>query len=195
MRTFFAVGGDMRLRWMVQILSKEGYPVSFFTGTDSPLMKSAVKEASVILGPVPFTRDGVHLFQPPSHGMELSALLSCLMPGQYLFGGNLPDPVKEFCDNNDILWKDFMDMEEISLENAIATAEGAISLAVSQCPINLHRCRCLILGYGRCGQALADRLRGMFADASVCEINPIRQTLAKTRGFDTFDPQKLEKWD
>ena len=54
MRTFFAVGGDMRLRWMVQILSKEGYPVSFFTGTDSPLMKSAVKEASVILGPVPF---------------------------------------------------------------------------------------------------------------------------------------------
>ena len=108
MRTFFAVGGDMRLRWMVQILSKEGYPVSFFTGTDSPLMKSAVKEASVILGPVPFTRDGVHLFQPPSHGMELSALLSCLMPGQYLFGGNLPDPVKEFCDNNDILWKDFM---------------------------------------------------------------------------------------
>ena len=73
MRTFFAVGGDMRLRWMVQILSKEGYPVSFFTGTDSPLMKSAVKEASVILGPVPFTRDGVHLFQPPSHGMELSA--------------------------------------------------------------------------------------------------------------------------
>lgn len=58
MRTFFAVGGDMRLRWMVQILSKEGYPVSFFTGTDSPLMKSAVKEASVILGPVPFTRDG-----------------------------------------------------------------------------------------------------------------------------------------
>lgn len=194
MRTFFAVGGDMRLRWMVQILSKEGYPVSFFTGTDSPLMKSAVKEASVILGPVPFTRDGVHLFQPPSHGMELSALLSCLMPGQYLFGGNLPDPVKEFCDNNDILWKDFMDMEEISLENAIATAEGAISLAISQCPINLHRCRCLILGYGRCGQALADRLRGMFADASVCEITPIRQTLAKTRGFDTFDPQKLEKY-
>ena len=64
MRTFFAVGGDMRLRWMVQILSKEGYPVSFFTGTDSPLMKSAVKEASVILGPVPFTRDGAHLFQP-----------------------------------------------------------------------------------------------------------------------------------
>lgn len=34
----------------------------------------------------------------------------------------------------------------------------------------------------------------MFADASVCEINPIRQTLAKTRGFDTFDPQKLEKY-
>ena len=58
MRTFFAVGGDMRLRWMVQILSKEGYPVSFFTGTDSPLMKSAVKEASVILGPVPFTATG-----------------------------------------------------------------------------------------------------------------------------------------
>ena len=58
MRIIFAVGGDMRLRWMVQILSKEGYPVSFFTGTDSPLMKSAVKEASVILGPFPLPATG-----------------------------------------------------------------------------------------------------------------------------------------
>ena len=193
MSTFLAVGGDMRLRWMEQLLSRQGYPVSSFTGTDSAQMEQKAKEASVILGPVPFTRDGIHLFQPPSHSLDISVFLSCLTPGQYLFGGNLPDSVKEFCNKNDILWNDFMDMEEIALENAIATAEGAISLAVSQCPVNLHRCRCLILGYGRCGQALADRLRGMFADVSVCETDPIHQTLANTRGFDAFEPQKLEK--
>ena len=194
MRTFFTIGGDMRLWWMEQLLSKEGYHVSSFTGTDLKLREPDIKQASVILGPLPFTRDGIHLFQPPSHSIKISVLLSCLMPGQYLFGGNLPNSVKEFCEKNNIIWNDFMDMEDIALENAIATAEGAISLAVSHCPINLHRSRCLILGYGRCGQALADRLRGMFADAAVCEIDPIRQTLAKTRGFDAFDPQELEKY-
>lgn len=192
MAEFFVAGGDERLRWMEHILSGQGYSVFSFTETASVLPESEIKEAAVILGPIPFTRDGIHLFQPPLYGAEISLLLSRLISGQYLFGGGLPGPVKEFCDKNGILWKDFMDMEEIALENAIATAEGAISLAVSSCPVNLHRRRCLVLGYGRCGQALADRLRGMFADVTVCEIDPLRLTIAKIRGFEAVNPQNLE---
>lgn len=192
MADFFITGGDERLRWMEHILSGQGYSVFSFTDTASALPESALKHASVVLGPIPFTRDGIHLFQPPLYGAEISRLLSCLVSGQYLFGGSLPGSVKEFCDKNGIVWKDFMDMEEIALENAVATAEGAISLAVSSSPVNLHRRRCLVLGYGRCGQALADRLKGMFADVTVCEIDPLRLTTANIRGFEAVSPQDLE---
>ena len=41
-----------------------------------------------------------------------------------------------------------MEMEEIALENAIATAEGAICLAIRESPFNLHLSRCLILATG-----------------------------------------------
>ena len=113
----------MRLRWMVQILSRKDIPC-LFTGTDSPLMKSAVKEASVILGPVPLPTTGVHLFQPPL--TRYGTLCPSFLPyaRTVSFWRKSPGSCKEFCDNNDILWKDFMDMEEISLENAIATAEA-----------------------------------------------------------------------
>ena len=84
-------------------------------------------------------------------------------------------------------------MEEIALENAIATAEGAICLAIRESPFNLHLSRCLILGYGRCGQALADRLRGMMAEVTVCEKSPIKRTLAVTRGFLAVSPEMLGK--
>lgn len=194
MTRFFAAGGDERLRWMEKLLSRKNYCVSSFSGTDSELPDEEIKQASVILGPVPFTRDSIHLFQSPSQGMTISRLLSCLVPGQRLFGGSLPDSVKTFCDKNGILWNDFMDMEEIVLENAIATAEGAISLAISCCPVNLHRSRCLILGYGRCGQALADRLRGLFVNVTIWDTDPIKRTLAGTRGFHVLDFQKTEEF-
>lgn len=199
MTNFFIVGGDGRQRRMEQLLSAQGYPVFSYQGNDGDLPKEKLKEASIILGPVPFSRDKIHIFQAfpevsePSPSPTISRLLDGLHKGQLLFGGGLPAFVRESCQKNGILWKDFMEMEEIALENAIATAEGAICLAIRESPFNLHLSRCLILGYGRCGQALADRLRGMMAEVTVCEKSPIKRTLALTRGFLAVSPEMLGK--
>ena len=41
------------------------------------------------------------------------------------------------------------------------TAEGAIQLAMEELPITLHGARVLVIGYGRLGRVLADRLAGL----------------------------------
>lgn len=51
--------------------------------------------------------------------------------------------------------------------NAPPTAEGAIQLALENLPITLHASRVLVIGYGRIGKILADRLRGLGAFVSV----------------------------
>ena len=51
--------------------------------------------------------------------------------------------------------------------NTVPTAEGAIQLAMENMPITIHACRALVIGYGRVGRLLADRLRGLGAFVSV----------------------------
>ena len=46
------------------------------------------------------------------------------------------------------------------------TAEGAIQLAMEELPITLHGARVLVIGYGRLGRVLADRLAGLKARVS-----------------------------
>ena len=63
-----------------------------------------------------------------------------------------------------------MKMDDVAIYNAIATAEGAIMEAIKMQPINLHKSRCLVLGYGRCAKVLAAKLKGMDAQVTVPEI-------------------------
>jgi len=41
----------------------------------------------------------------------------------------------------------------------------------------------VVAGYGRCGRGIANRLRGMGAEVTVCEIDPIRALKARMDGF------------
>ena len=52
------------------------------------------------------------------------------------------------------------------------TAEGAIQLAMEELPITLHGARVLVIGYGRLGRVLADRLAGLKARVSVAVCRP-----------------------
>ena len=51
--------------------------------------------------------------------------------------------------------------------NAVPTAEGAIQIAMEELPITIHGARALVIGYGRLGRALSQRLAGLGAKVSV----------------------------
>ncbi|MBR1585311.1 MAG: hypothetical protein IJ662_07225 [Clostridia bacterium] len=57
--------------------------------------------------------------------------------------------------------------ESYTLENAALTAEGALCAAMEKRPASLCAARCLIIGFGRIGQALQKLLLGIGAQVTV----------------------------
>ena len=57
--------------------------------------------------------------------------------------------------------------EELSVRNAIPTAEGAIEAAMKHTSVTLHGTPCLVLGFGRIGKVLAHDLSALGAKVSV----------------------------
>ena len=58
---------------------------------------------------------------------------------------------------------DLLALPELQELNAIATAEGAVALAMREQNTTLFDMRCVVLGYGRCGSALCRRLAALGA--------------------------------
>ena len=92
---------------------------------------------------------------------------------------------------------DFMQMDDIAIRNAVATAEGAIAEAIYLSNEVLHGQEVLVVGYGRCGEVLADKLKGLAAKVTVMARREEARARAATFGNDvlTFDDiGELEKF-
>jgi dipicolinate synthase subunit A len=76
-----------------------------------------------------------------------------------------------------------MKIDEISLLNSIATAEGAIAEAIYKSRINLHQTNTLVLGYGKCGKILSSKLHALGAKVTVSARKHNTLTEVYTDGF------------
>ena len=74
------------------------------------------------------------------------------------------------------------------------TAEGAIQLAMEELPITLHGARVLVIGYGRLGRVLADRLAGLKARVSVAARRYADLAWAENCGYGVEHTGQLEGW-
>lgn len=185
------IGGDRRQAYMADLLCRHGYHVSVLGLT--PLHshsrlhicadpEEAVSGSRWIVCPTPFHKQ---------LGISLEDLLKLLLPGQALAGGCIPDAVLDYCQKHSVRCHDFMKSEQVAIFNTIATAEGAIAEAILHHPGNLHGEKSLILGYGRCGKTLADKLKGLSSQVSVCARSHAALAQANAFGMDTFNFEKL----
>jgi hypothetical protein len=92
-----------------------------------------------------------------------------------------------------------MESNEVAIKNAVATAEGAIAHAIERSPVNLHKSACLVMGYGRCAQVLAHKLRGLDAAVAVCARSPDQRALADAFGYEAIPltdlPEAARRFD
>lgn len=198
-REILILGEDRRQDFLFRMLKEKGCSLLDFRRPDPLLSVSAVagavSRASWILAPLPFTRDQKTLTL--SLPVSISLFLSWLEPGQTLFGAGLPLAVREYCSEKQITWADALTFPRAAEENAALTAEGAVCCAIEESLGSLHRSRCLTAGYGRCGQALAEKLQGIGAEVTVLDRDPEKLALARAAGFsclmpeDLADPEKL----
>ena len=151
------VGGDFRMNIAYKELEKLGYNV------DSLGLKAddcgRVENADVILLPVPTTRDGKTIFCPQSDR---------IIPLEYI-NNHKPEALVLSCgykfENSNCI--DYLKLDSFCLANAVPTAEGAIARAITDTPFCLWKSRVLVVGYGRVGKILAERLQALKCDLVV----------------------------
>ena len=161
------LGGDERSRLLARRLREKGLRVSAAAlaaeGVPALKWESALARPVVLL-PTPLTKDGETLFAPDAGDkIPLAALLEGTRPGVRLLGGGIPEGFRRAAEAKGCIVYDLLAGEAVARANAIPTAEGALALAMDNSGVTLHGSRCIVVGSGRCGRALALRLRALGA--------------------------------
>ena len=172
------LGGDLRQISMARELAERGYTVSVWGLGKASLLhplpafedwREAVKDADAVILPLPVTEDGVRIRSPLHDGEPLrwQTLLESISPHVKLLVGKATECILDLAKEREICVADYFLNEGLQLKNAMVTAEGAISLAMARLPVTLDGCQTAIIGYGRIGKFLAERLIALGASVTV----------------------------
>ena len=169
---FALFGGDARQTCLLRILRDAGYKVASFgvpMEEDEGDWKSLAERADCLLLPLPLTRDGVHLFSSDEKKEPIRLDLLAKSAGKIVFGGRIPDPFREMAESGGACVFDYFDSEYLQILNALPTAEGALYTAMRELPVTIAGTSVAVVGYGRIGRLLVDRLVALGARVTVYE--------------------------
>lgn len=202
--TITMIGGDYRQLLLYKKFLKMGFSVSGIalpSNTDEGELHTESLDSSANLLPsdiwitgIPFTKDNTHIYtENKNYLITIDYFFQHLKqhPPKMLIGGHFPQEVLDFARNYQIPCHDLLKCDSIAIANAIPTAEGAIYHAIKASPHVLHKSRCLILGFGKCGKALARKLKGLDAQVTVCARKDTDFAFAESCGYETLTYDQL----
>lgn len=183
MQQVLVIGGDSRQIYLAERLKQMNFKVytiglpkwyqevQEYNNSDfEEALKFGINRADIVVCPIPFTKNKKDITsENPDVHLPIEIFLKYLTSMHQVFAGVLPQEVIEFCRKNHVKYVDFMKQEELTCYNAIATAEGAIVEAITRHPRNLDGSKCVVLGYGRCGKTLVQKLSQMGAEVTIAQ--------------------------
>ncbi|MCM1159929.1 MAG: hypothetical protein NC412_01790 [Roseburia sp.] len=194
-KKIFVVGGDKRQYYLAMELWKKGFPITCygmkqleerdFIKTPETLELGMI-DSDVILLPVPVLQDNLQV-KSKEKTILLKELEDQIKKGQMIFGGKIPKGLKEICRKKEAQCLDYMEMEQVALKNAVPTAEGAILEAMKLSNIAIQKSRCLIIGFGKCGEALAEKLSALGAEVTIMARSEEARNKGAFCGYQTRD--------
>lgn len=164
---------DERQRFLQDILLHKGYHAIVAEAADEQELacNEITHHKKIILLPVPVSE------------VMLKKIIPSLSQKHIILGGNLPGDFVSYCNEHQIACLDYMKIPEIAIENAVATAEGAIFHAIQTSKYTVHQSNCLVIGFGKCGEILADRLYGLKANVSISTRDSRHKAKARSYGY------------
>ena len=190
------LGGDMRQLAVARELTKSGFSVCLW-GIDSVFCKEsddflvgdwgeAVSGCSVLVLPLPASGDGVHVHCPlvnEAAELKLSRVLDLLPRDVLILGGRFSPMVRGMLEEKGLRYVDYFLREEFQIKNAVPTAEGAIAIAMNETPVTLSDANVAVIGYGRIGKVLANKLKLLDAKVTVAARKSSDLALASCCGM------------
>ena len=185
------LGGDERQISMARTLADRGFHVFVWglgacegrvgDATVCAAWQDAVERAGVVILPLPASADGVRVhcpLQDPDLFLRVTTLLDSIS-GRLLLGGRLSEATRSIAEQKQIEWIDYFDSEILQLKNAVPTAEGAIAVAMRELPVTIDGLSAAVIGYGRIGALLGERLRALGAKVTVYARRQEQRTQAE----------------
>ncbi|MDE6850953.1 MAG: hypothetical protein K2J67_00480 [Lachnospiraceae bacterium] len=168
-------GSDKRQLMLGKLFEEAGIPVNYLDESG---------KIPEIAGCQLSTSGTTVLLPLPCPDTLLDTILSCVEPDYRILGGNLPVSFVEKCTRSGAKVYDYLKSPSVVIHNTVATAEGAVCEAITHSPWNLHGSNCLVMGYGRCGSVLADRLAGMGCHVTISARDIVKIAQAETYGYE-----------
>ena len=182
-------GGDMRQIYCARRLA--GQMNTGIIGFDAELLPDDAADYiadtaqkrfydCVVLPVVPLDSNG--LLSTPCSSSELRPeyIREMLRDDGIILAGKCDERLREMFPGHTIM--EYLSREELSLRNAVPTAEGAVQIALEELPVTLNGLRVLIVGMGRIGTALTAVLKGFGADVTVAVRNENGAAKARLAG-------------
>lgn len=200
----WVVGGDARQGKLAQLLAEDGHQVHTYGleqggepgGTVLPAKDlTAIGRADCVILPLPVSRERGMLYAPlAERPVCVQQVLDAMRPGQLVLGGQMNEEVVMAVRARGLRWRDYFAREELTVANAVPTAEGALQIAMERMPVTLHGCQALVIGYGRIGRVLAGRLRGLGACVTAAARRQEQLAWAQAEGCASQQLRDLKGW-
>ena len=186
MRNIVIIGGDKRQRYLKDYLTEKGYNISsyglFDWDDDTDKLKSIINEDSVIVLPLPATRNDKTIVMPFSkREISIDRLMSLLGKNNIVFGGIIKGELLSRLRETDIPFVDYYDNEFIE-KNAVLTAFGALKILLEHIDFALPLGKYAITGYGRVAKETASLLTSLSCDVTVFARNSSQRDDAMIKG-------------
>ena len=171
-RRFAVVGSDARQAAAGRALERAGCAVG---GAEQ------VALADYILLPLPLD----------AARTPLAELLRAAKPGALALGGKVSAEAAAIAREAGVELVDYFARPELTVYNAIPTAEGCIGILLTERTRTLWDANLLLLGFGPVGQALGVRLAALGAGVTVCARRPEQRAMAESLGLRAAELARL----
>lgn len=199
--TFGIVGGDKRQLFLAKSISDSCYNV-ILGGFDKLQsigtmmladVKTAILESDAVIFPLPSVRADRSINTPFSDRTvilddeEIEALLY-----KPVFVAMRDKFVRAYPKLRDARVFDYASKEEFSILNALPTAEGAVECAMGRFEGTISGSKCMVVGFGRIGKILAQMLKLLNADVTVCARKESDFAYISALGYKSRNTQTLK---
>lgn len=164
------IGGDKRTLEIIRILKKSYQDIDIIgyntLGLDTIHINDInIKDYDVIILPVDGIKEDYTVTCYFNEGsLNLEGMNFETKEGTLIFTGIKTSRLDDLFGDNYIR---LMDFDDIAIENSIPTAEGVIANIIQNTDYTIDGANIVVLGYGRCGKTLAQKLAGLGANVSV----------------------------
>lgn len=191
----WVIGGDGRYRWAVKCLRDSGIPVKTWgvpgEKNQTEHLTEALQDANLVLLPMkPFDRD---VLTVGDEAVDAGLLPKILGQGAVLVAGSFPTDLEAWLQNQGVKCISFLELESYLLKNAAVTAEGGVYLALKAMERTVFGAKALVIGWGRIGKFLAEKLRGLGADVTVAVRKSAQRAELELLGYSAEETGVYEK--